>query len=60
MLSKKIKAVDKYIRLERRLDMASNAKGRLIERQLSKLEIVEGITTDDVKARKQELKRLRS
>lgn len=51
------KRIDKYIRLERQLDTANNRRGRTIEKELGRLEIIFGITTDEVKKRREELKK---
>ena len=52
------KAIDRYIRLEGRLESTSrgSALQESILLQLSRLEAIGGVTTDDVIKRKQELK----
>ena len=50
------KILDRYIKLERRLDTATNAQGRKIEHELSKLEAINGVTTDEVNARRKKLR----
>jgi len=52
------KAVDRYILLESRLErtITGSATEASILRQLSKLEVIGGVTIDDVIKRKQELR----
>ena len=51
-----IKAIDRYIRLERKLEFCeSRREENRILFQLSKLEAINGVTTDDVIRRKQEI-----
>ena len=55
---KRVKLIDKYIRLERQLDTASDRRGRTITEELGRLEIVYGITTDEVKRRRKVLREM--
>jgi len=51
--------LDKYISLERKLDVASDRKGARIIHELGRLEMLYDITTDEVQARREELRHLR-
>jgi len=56
--ARKTRLIDRYINLERRLELCkSRSAENKILFELSRLEAIEGITTDDVRARKQELRR---
>ena len=50
--------IDAYIRLERMLETTTTGSvaQRRLEYELSKLEAVDGVTTDDVARRKKELR----
>ena len=54
----KIAKIDAYIRLERMLETTTTGSiaQRRLEYELSKLEAVDGVTTDDVEKRKRELR----
>ncbi len=54
--SRKAEAIDKYVDLERQLERASQSEEEELIHELGRLEIVYGVTTDDVLACKEAAK----
>jgi len=55
--SRKAEAIDRYVDLERQLERASQSEEEELIHELGRLEIVYGITTDDVLACKEAAKK---